>query len=220
MSSLYNKDNKKINILIAEDHPITMRGLIYSIEGEYDNWHICGKAKNGGEALEVLKNHEVTIAILDIKMPLLSGMELTEIIRNDYPNTKVIIFTEAVNAYFILKLKKLNVLGFLDKGCGNEQIVEAIKAVLDKTIYFSKRIEEMKDQVAKLAAMKLTPREIETLKWLSKGHMIKEVADKMNIQKVTVDDYVKKMKKKFGVNTRTELLNAANSYGVLTSTIT
>ena len=148
-------------------------------------------------------------------MPKLSGLMLAEIIKNDFPNIRVIIYSMYTSADKIDKLKKSSVLGFLDKGCDDEELIDAVYAVLKNDVFYSKTIKLLQPMIDELYAMGITPRERETLFYLNKGLLSKEIASEMQIAKSTVDDHLKSLRRKFNVGNQIELLNKAKDYGLL-----
>lgn len=216
-SSDENYEEKEINILLVDDHPMIMMGLSYVLTDDHPHWHICERCANGEAALSVLRSskEKIDIVILDIAMPKLSGLMLAEIIKNDFPNIRVIIYSMYTSADKIDKLKKSSVLGFLDKGCDDEELIDAVYAVLKNDVFYSKTIKLLQPMIDELYAMGITPRERETLFYLNKGLLSKEIASEMQIAKSTVDDHLKSLRRKFNVGNQIELLNKAKDYGLL-----
>jgi len=104
----------KTKILIADDHTMFLQGIISLLEQE-SNLEIVGKAINGIEALNIIKNGNVDLVILDISMPEMDGIELSKILKRDFPNVKILIVSTHSNVSIISRLIRIGVNGYLLK---------------------------------------------------------------------------------------------------------
>ena len=109
---------KKIKVLIAVDHKIVIDGL-KSLLIQEENIEVVGEASNGKEVMNIIEKQDVDIAILDIEMPLLSGIELTKIIKNDYPNIKVLRLSMYNTEKFVNSVIEIGADGYILKNKGN-----------------------------------------------------------------------------------------------------
>ncbi len=197
---------KKIKILIADDHPIFREGL-YSLLNSKDFIEICGVAENGVMAIELCKKNNPDIAIFDISMPEMNGIEASEILLKECPKIKVIFLTMHRNINFAKFLKKKNVYGFVLKENTFEDLIYAIKSIIKGGKFISPLITESFIESDSLPhTISLSAREKEILKWLKEGLSTKEIAEKLFISHKTVETHKSRIMKKFNVNRTTDLI--------------
>ena len=115
-----------INILIVDDQQIIRDGLQSLLETE-SSFHVVGQAGNGKEALSVLNELQVDVVLMDIRMPLMNGVETTKIVKQQFPNIKVIILTTFDDDDFILEAMSNGASGYLLKDTNSEQLFQAIQ---------------------------------------------------------------------------------------------
>ena len=141
-------------IIIADDHPLVLKGLHdFLIE---QNFNVLASAKNGKEALALIKAHTPDIAILDIKMPFLTGLEIAEICKNDGLPTKIVLITFEKDELTYKKAKDLGAYGYVLKEFALEEIENCIASVIKDKAYFSPEL------IAYIEVNK-TPEKIESL---------------------------------------------------------
>lgn len=200
-----------IKILIADDHKITVDGLTAFLEHE-DNFDIVGQALNGEEVIDILHNTPVDIAILDIEMPGMDGIETTKMIKQRFPNTKVLILSMYKRRDFILNLFNLGVNGYLLKNRGSEELVSAINTIYKGGPYFPLEIMKTITEPASSQPVEtpnLTDRELEILCLVAEAHTAKKIGTLLHIEKVTVETHIRNIKGKLGLNRNGELIRYA-----------
>ncbi|MCG8412206.1 MAG: response regulator transcription factor [Bacteroidales bacterium] len=127
--------NRKIRIVLAEDHDVSLFGLM-SLFKTKRNIEVVGMAKNGMEVLKILKKQNVDIVITDISMPGMDGIELSEEIKNQYPDIKVIAFTMYLENWFMDQLVNKGVMGYVSKNSKITELICAVKNVYQGEIYY------------------------------------------------------------------------------------
>lgn len=197
-----------IKVLVADDHKIVVDGIKSFLQNE-ETIEIVGVASNGEEVLEILKEKSVDIAILDIEMPKLDGIETTKSIKRDYPNTKILILSMYKNRDFILNLCKLGIKGFLLKNRGKEELISAIQTIYRDGPFFPleimKIITDAPRKEEKIES-NLTSREMEILCLIAEALTAKQIGQKLNIKSVTVETHIRNIKEKLGLNSKAALI--------------
>ena len=200
-----------IKILIADDHKMVTDGLTAFLQQE-EAFEVVAQAAGGEEVLEILEETPVDVAVLDIEMPNMDGIETTRRIKRDYPKIKVLILSMYKKRDFILNLFNLGVNGYLLKNRGKEELVAAIHTIYKDGPYFPievmKTVTEPGEDSAKAVA-KLTDRELEILCLVAEAYRAKEVAELLHIQQVTVETHIRNIKGKLGLKRTPELIRYA-----------
>jgi len=205
-----------IKVLIADDHHIVVEGLTSLLENESDI-HIISTAKNGEDVLPILQNSQIDVAILDISMPKIDGVELTKYIKANYPNTKILILTMHNEIGFIRRIIESGAHGYILKNKGKEELVRAIHSLYEgneylgeevtKTLFSSIRNSNMYGEI------KLTKREKEVLKLIADSYTTPKIAIALNIAHSTVETYRRNLIEKTGVKNSKGLVKFAIENG-------
>ena len=168
------------SIIIADDHPIILKGLEgFLLE---KGFHIVASAKNGNEALTLIKAHEPDIAILDIQMPLLTGLEVAEKCKEAHIKTKIVIITLDKSELIYNQAKTLGIYGYIIKEQAMAELEQCISDVTHERNYFSPELIqylERKEIPKNLKA--LTETELKILKRIAKNDTGVMMADSMNV---------------------------------------
>lgn len=212
-----------IKVLIADDHDLIRQGLkrIISLE---DDFSIVGDAENGEAALNILKDYQCDVALLDVNMPLLNGIEVLKEIKRQRNNIKVIILTVESDKKTIREAIKVGADGYMLKDSAGDEIVNAIKAVHSGEKYIDKSLisilfSDIKDTDKKTVSVldSLTRREIEVLIKISKGLSNKEIGEQLYLSEKTIKNYATNLFRKINVEDRVQatiiaLENNINDY--------
>jgi len=185
------------SIIIADDHPLLLKGLQdFLTEKKYN---VIGSALNGKEAHELIINHEPDIAILDIRMPYKTGIEIAKACKGTV-KTKIILLTFERNGMLYRQAKELNVYGYLLKESALTEIEKCIDAVTDNTPYFSAGIENyFTEKTTGLNIEILTPSEKRILRLIAQNRTAKEIADIISISSRTVEKHKSNIIKKLNI---------------------
>lgn len=191
---------KKIRILLADDHAVVRGGIRLLIEGEW-GWEVCGEAATGREAVALAEKLKPEIAVLDIGMPELNGLDAARQIKRTLPKTEVLIFTSYESEQLVRDVFDAGALGYLLKTDAPQQLVAAIKSLLTRKPYFSAKVAEFVFSGYLKAgtpgtpgapddpASRLTPREREIVQLLCEGATNKEVGAKLGISVKTIETH-------------------------------
>ncbi|MCV2487702.1 response regulator transcription factor [Flavobacterium sp. SH_e] len=201
----------KINLLIADDHIMFLQGIISLLEQE-SNITIVDKAINGIEALKIIKRGTVNFIILDISMPEMDGIELSKILRKQYPNIKILIVSTHSNVMIVSRLIRIGVNGYLLKNAEKEELLKAINSIANGENYFAEDLEEkhlmnslkIEKHASNLAD--LSSREKEILILIAHEYNTAEIAEKTFISLNTVNTHRRNLLSK---------LNAKNTAGLV-----
>jgi DNA-binding NarL/FixJ family response regulator len=206
-----------LDILLADDHDVVRRGLRGVLEARAD-WRVCGEASNGREAVELALRLRPDVAVLDLSMPELSGLEATRRIRKALPETEVLIFTMHDAEQLVREVLAAGARGYVLKSDAARHLVAAVDALAQHKPFVTSRVaERMEDRLGKGAALDeggissdpLTSREREILQRLAEGRSNKEVAAALDISVKTVETHRSSIMRKLGVNSIVELVHYA-----------
>ncbi len=184
----------KPSIIIADDHPLLLKGLQdFLIEKEHT---IVGSATNGKDAYKLILKHEPDIAILDIRMPIMTGIEIAKECKNKV-KTKIILITFERNGVLYHQAKELNLFGYLLKEFALTEIENCLKSVCNDTPYFSPEIESyFSNKKGSIKIDILTPAEKRILRLIGENKTAKEIGDVFGISNRTVEKHKSNIIKK------------------------
>jgi len=214
-----------ISILIVDDHPIVRSGLRSMLQNQ-SGFDIVAEAEDGEDAIVKVQHYRPMIAIMDIAMPKLSGIEATRIIAKKYPQTRVMILTMHDDEAYLGKIIEAGASGFLLKDCKNEEIVKAIQRVAEGEKYFSQSAYQLlgkqfsrKNKPAASeddeAFATLTAREREVLTLVAEGLNTHEIAKKLFLSPRTVDTHRSNLMHKLRIHNATALVRYAIERGLV-----
>lgn len=209
----------KISLALVDDHHLVRDGIKSLIEG-VEHIDVVIEASNSDELLAKLEEVEPQIAIVDISLPGLSGIEITKTLGSRYPNIKVIILSMHTTQEFIFNAIKAGAKGYLPKNITQIELVDAIDGVNAGNEYFSKEISEIilknylkqiknPDRVDEYQEQKLTSRESEILKLVAEGYSNQLIADKLCISVRTVESHKNHIMQKLELSSTVELVKYA-----------
>ena len=187
---------KKLRILLADDHEVVRQGVRMLIEKE-PGWKICGETDDGRKAVALAAQLTPDVAVLDIGMPELNGLEAARQIRRALPKTEVLIFTGEESEQLIHEVFETGARSYILKTDLSQHLVAAIRALGEHRTYFTTRISEVifaryldgASGAGKDKAEGLTPREREIVQLLAEGRSNKEVGAVLGISIKTVETH-------------------------------
>lgn len=201
--------NKKIKILIADDHPIIRKGLSQIIKDEPD-MEVIAEVSDGFEALEKLRNHKFDIAILDISMPKKTGVEILEQLKLEKVKTRILILSVYSEEQYALRVIRTGAKGYLTKESAPDELVKAIRKIIDGETYISSIIAEkvLSDLIVdnKKVHETLSNREYSVMLMIAKGMTLKEMSYQLNINIKTISTYRKRIMDKMKMNSNAQLV--------------
>jgi DNA-binding NarL/FixJ family response regulator len=225
-----------IRVLLADDHDILRQGLklLLSLQQEIQ---IVGEARTGREAVDMVRDLQPDVVVMDITMPDMDGLEACRLIRSQYPLMQVLILTMHESEEYFLQALRMGAAGYLVKKAAPSDLHMAIHAVahggaflypgLAKALiraYVSDSpattpalLQQEKARASNLAQelRNLTPREIEVLKLVAEGHTSQEIADQLVLSIKTVQAHRANIMEKLGLRAITQLVRFAIRYGLI-----
>lgn len=201
--------SKKIRVLIADDHPIIRKGLIQIINDEPD-MQVVTEVSDGSEALSKLRSTKYDIAILDISMPKKTGLEILEQMKFEKIKTKVLILSVFSEEQYALRVIKTGAKGYLTKESAPDELVKAIRKIIDGDNYISSILAEkvLSDIIVdnKKIHQSLSNREYSVMTLIAKGLTLKEMSAQLNINVKTISTYRKRILDKMNMTSNAQIV--------------
>jgi len=202
----------RIRILTVDDHPLLREGIAAVIEGQPD-MTLVAEATNGHEAIESFRKHLPDVALMDLRMPDMNGIEAIRAIRSEFPAARIVVLTTYAGDVQALGALKAGASGYLLKSMLRKDLLDTIR-----TVHAGKR--RLPAAVAQALAEHisddiLSPREIQVLNLVSAGKRNKEIADELSIAEDTVKMHVRNILSKLQASDRTEAVTIALRRGII-----
>ena len=201
--------------MVADDHPIVRDGVVASLERER-HLKVIGEANDGVEVLEFIKQHRPDIALLDLRMPRMNGLEVLLALKELKLQTRAIVMTAFENEEDIQRSMKAGARAYLLKDCPHQILVDAIRRVHCGEVYLPPQVAQK--LVDRMQKPQLSPRELEVLKAVAAGKSNKEIGVQLFISEGTVKTHVESLLEKLGAATRTSAVKAAARRGLVEMT--
>lgn len=210
--------DKPIRVVMVDDHQVVLDGFIARLEQEPDI-EVVATASNGFEAIEVVKYHQPDVVLMDVSMPIMNGIEATRIIKEEWPNTKVLMLTMHDNREYIMQVMQAGAMGYMLKEISALKMVQAIKTVNQGATYFCESTTATLFSQASVPVMtKVNPlsrREEAILRMVAQGCSSKKIATLLNISYRTVETHRQNIKHKLDIHSTAELAQYAMQHGLL-----
>ncbi len=220
---------EKVRILLADDQKLFVSSLKTVIETRSDDIEVVGIAYNGQEAIELVRKYHPHIVLMDVRMPLMDGVEATRIICQKYRATQVIMLTTYDDEIYVHDALSMGAVGYLLKETQPSNLIMSILAVKEGSVLISPAIAKKlvkqldnpafsvfsRDNISSTPWLDdLTKREKEVLLLLAKGHNNKMIAEKLFIEEQTVRNHVSMIYSKIGVHDRIEVMLLVNKMNI------
>jgi DNA-binding NarL/FixJ family response regulator len=214
---------KPIRILLADDHTVMRRGLRLLLESQPE-FKVVAEAADGRQAVEQAEAAQPDVAVVDIAMPNLSGIEAAQRISNTLPHTAIVILSMHSDESYVLRALKAGAKGYLLKDSAEGDLIEAIKAVHQGKTFFSAEITRMlvADYVQEIRSRGvedsydlLTSREREILQLLAESKSNKEIATALHLSPYTIETHRRNLQEKLNLHSVAELILYAVRKGVI-----
>ncbi len=199
-----------IKVLLADDHSIVRAGLRRIVE-ESGDIEVVAEAEDGREAIQLVQKIDPDVAVIDISMPDLDGLEVISRLQNLHPKLPILVLTMHEEGQYVVRTIQAGAKGYLTKQSAPEQFVKAIRKIYDGKRYITdEAAESLALRVAKGSNGKspldsLSMRELQVLRRLAMGHTNREIAAAYHISIKTVDTYRARLLKKLGLRNNAEL---------------
>jgi DNA-binding NarL/FixJ family response regulator len=202
----------RIRILTVDDHPLLREGIAAVIEGQPD-MTLVAEATNGHEAIESFRTYRPDVALMDLRMPDMNGIEAIRAIRTEFPSARIVVLTTYAGDVQALGALKAGASGYLLKSMLRKDLLDTIR-----TVHAGKRRipPEIASEIAEHAADDaLTEREIDVLRRVGTGNSNKQIAVQLAISEGTVKAHMKSILPKLGAHDRTHAVMIAVKRGIL-----
>jgi two-component system invasion response regulator UvrY len=206
-----------IRVLIADDHPVVRRGLMQIVSAQPD-MTVAAECADGSQALHAVGTQPLDVAVLDITMPGISGLEVLTRLRAAFPHLPVLILSAHPESELAVRALKAGAAGYLNKEMAPEELVLAIRRVLTGRRYVSAQVAELlADTVAGAdnpPHSALSDREYQVLLAIASGKTVTEIAGEMKISVKTVSTYRARIVEKMNLRSNAELMHYAIRMGL------
>jgi DNA-binding NarL/FixJ family response regulator len=199
-----------IRVLLADDHSIVRAGLRRIVE-ESGDMEVIAEASNGREAIRLVHDELPDVAVIDISMPGLDGLEVVSQLQRHYPELPILILTMHEEGQYVVRAIQAGARGYITKQSAPEQLVRAIRKVFSGSRYLTdEAAEALALQVARGSREQspldsLSMRELQVLRRLAMGHTNREIASAYGISIKTVDTYRSRLLKKLNLRNNAEI---------------
>lgn len=201
-----------IRILVAEDHLVARVGVTTIVNMQPD-MTVVAEAANGKEAVELYRQHRPDVALLDLRMPAMTGIEAAAAIRKEFPNARMIALTTYGGDEDIRRTLAAGVQAYLTKDVLHDELIKAIRAVHAGETYLPAGVAAA--LAAQIPRPDLSARERQVLELIVRGLANKQIAYSLSIAEHTVKNHVKSILSKLGVQDRTQAATAAIQRGII-----
>lgn len=218
---------KTLRLLVVDDHPVVRQGLRSMLSAE-QGIEVVGEAASGEEAIEMASQMDPDVALVDIRMPGMSGIEVTRRIKAAWPGTAVILLTMYDSEMYVVEALRAGAAGYLVKDSSRELICHAINAVVEggtmvRSGLLRRAIQGLtraprqpaEGQAHPVMTERFTARELDILRLVSQGRTNREIAGELNLAEVTVKKHVQSVISKLGVSDRTHAAIVAVRLGLV-----
>lgn len=218
-----NQSQSTIRVLLADDHVVVRAGIRQFLEQSPDI-QVIAEASNGQEACELLEKHKPDVAVLDIQMPIMSGIEVTRWIRSNRLSIGILVLTAYDDEPFVQAVLQAGANGYVLKTAEPQEIVEAVKdvfhgkSVLDAALA-QKLIAKLSGKAETSMVEALTERELQILTLTAKGFTNKAIGVQLSISDRTVQNHLANVFQKMNAESRTEAVMKAVSLGLISANI-
>lgn len=210
---------RKTRILLVDDHHVVRRGVAALVQDARPDWEICGEATTGREAVAAAATLKPDIAVMDISMPDMTGLEATREILKDNPRTEVLILSVHESEQMVHDVLAAGAHGYILKRDAGNELIQALEAVRQRKVFFTSRVSEVvlngylgrsaERSLDDRPATRLSSRESQIVKLVAEGKCNKEIATLLEISVKTVESHRAHIMEKLGIHSVTELVRYA-----------
>ena len=214
---------RRIRIMLADDHTVVRQGLRKLLE-ERSDWEVIAEAGDGREAVRLAEQHKPDVAILDVAMPLLNGIEATRQIARRVPGTRVLVLSMHADEAYVTQILQAGATGYLLKDSADVDLLKAVEEAAQGRSFFSPAIARvmLDDYVRQLADKGITDRyeslserEREIFQLIAEARTNKEIAALLNVSPSTVETHRAHIMEKLDLHSAAEIVLYAVRRGVI-----
>jgi DNA-binding NarL/FixJ family response regulator len=212
----------KTRILLADDHTVVRAGLRMVLDSAPD-LEVVAEASDGAEAVEIALSEKIDLAVLDVSMPRMTGLQAAHELAKRKPELRVLMLSMHDNEQYFFEALKVGASGYVLKTVANRDLIEACRATMrgEPFLYpaaVRALVRDFLDRASRGETTPedpLSPRELEVVKLIAEGHTSEEIAEQLFISKKTVDRHRANMLEKLGMRNRVELTRYAIRRGLV-----
>jgi len=207
-----------IRVVLVDDHELVRAGFGLILSGQADI-EVVGAAGNAEEGLRLIKSLKPDVALVDVHMPGMSGIELTQRVQRGELPTRIVILTVVDDARFPRRLLQSGALGYLTKACPADELLTAVRSVaqgkryLDAAIARQMALAAVDGEASPLES--LSSRELEVALMLARGSTVNEIAERLHLSPKTVSTYKQRLFEKLDVQHTIALAHLLSTHGLL-----
>jgi len=211
---------EKIKILVADDHPVVRKGL-QSCLARVDRLKLVGEASDGEEALKKTRELRPDVVLMDISMPRMNGLAVTEVLRKEAPHVKILVLSVHNNKEYVFRIIQAGAHGYISKEAPPEELLRAIESVHTGEPFFSPEIARAAlNQIVTSGGKKepfaqLTSREREVLILIAEGQSNKEIASRLGIGVRTIETHRERIMRRLDIHSVAGLTKFAIANGMI-----
>ena len=204
--------SQSIRVMIIDDHQIVRQGLVALLNTE-PGLTVVAEGADGQQAVELFRQHQPDVTLMDLRMPVLSGVEATKAIRKEAPQARIIVLTTFDGDEDIYRALQAGAQSYLLKGVSFEELTEAIRTVHAGQRRIPAAVAERLAE--RMAGEELTAREVQVLRLIVRGNSNKEIGVALSISEATVKSHINSLLGKLGVADRTQAATTALQRGIV-----
>jgi DNA-binding NarL/FixJ family response regulator len=201
-----------IRILVVEDHHVVRQGLVALVKTVPD-MTVVAEASDGKQAVELFRQHQPDVTIMDLRLPALSGVDAIKTIRQEFSSARIIVLTTFDGDEDIYRALQAGARGYLLKDMFGEELMDAIRTVHAGKTRIPPAVAQRLAE--RMGGPSLTGRELEVLKLIASGNSNKEIGKHLTISEATVKTHINSILSKLAVNDRTQAATTALQRGII-----
>lgn len=206
----------RTNVFIVDDHP-AIREAVSAAISQRVNMRISGEARSGAKAIEQIKRRSPDVVIVDISLKDMHGLDLIEHIRDVSPDVRIVVYSMYDESVYAERALRAGASAYVMKNKPTTDVINAIESVHGGNVYLSRRMSSrilgkvirQQDYEVGSTTERLTDREMTVFQMLGEGHTVRDIADKLELSRKTIETYRRRAKEKLGFDTVSELLQYA-----------
>ncbi len=202
----------KIRIMVVEDHHVVRQGLV-ALLNTVPDMRVVAEGADGKQAVDLFRQHEPDVTLMDLRMPIMSGVDAVIEIRRNFPAARIIVLTTFDGDEDIYRALQAGARAYLLKGMFGDELMDAIRAVHAGKSRIPPAVAER--LASRMGSPGLTARELDVLKLIVAGKSNKEIGEQLHISEATVKTHINNILSKLGVTDRTQATTAALQRGIV-----